>query len=314
MMKVVRFVGREACSSKQYHSLLDDPNAAVIDNASTKANTSITKRLNNRLLQLDLPPTVRDFLDLAITIYISDELSSRAQQKDYWTRQFDVVLPVFALDLWERCEDSLADNLKFLSGDIFNFSWKQRQNIPRYSNHRIKIPRGYYDTVCLFSGGLDSLLGAYRLLKEGRKVLLVGHQADGVTSTAQKNLFNLLQRKFGNSVGYIQFGIGRSRRQNPIFQLPNKVENSHRPRSFLFLAIATAVASSAESESIVIPENGLIALNVPLQISRLGTLSTRTAHPIFISSFREVVHALNIFSGEILNQFLFLSKTEMLDS
>jgi hypothetical protein len=60
------------------------------------------------------------------------------------------------------------------------------------------------------------------------------------------------------------------------------------------------------------PENGLIALNPPLQTSRIGSLSTRTAHPIFMSRYLEWIRAAQIFSGEIRNPFLYESKSEML--
>lgn len=91
----------------------------------------------------------------------------------------------------------------------------------------------------------------------------------------------------------------------------DKVEDTHRPRSFLFLALAVAAARAAEVSEITLPENGLIALNPPLGTSRLGSVSTRTAYPAFVSGFAGVVRAAHIFDGAIRNPFLYQSKTDM---
>jgi len=65
-------------------------------------------------------------------------------------------------------------------------------------------------------------------------------------------------------------------------------------------------------KQVVLPENGLIALNVPLQPSRLGTLSTRTAHPLFVDRFRDFLDDAGLYDGTIENPFLYQSKTDML--
>jgi len=46
--------------------------------------------------------------------------------------------------------------------------------------------------------------------------------------------------------------------------------------------------------------------------ARLGTLSTRTAHPRYLASFSETIDRLGVFSGAVRNPFLFLSKTDMI--
>ena len=87
---------------------------------------------------------------------------------------------------------------------------------------------------------------------------------------------------------------------------------THRPRSLLFLALAVAIANAVKINKIYIPENGLIALNPPLGKSRLGTLSTRTAHPRYLVELAEFLAATHIFKGDIKNPFFFFSKTDML--
>ena len=38
---------------------------------------------------------------------------------------------------------------------------------------------------------------------------------------------------------------------------------------------------------ILVPENGVISINVPLTVRRVGTLSTRTTHPYFIQEIQK---------------------------
>jgi hypothetical protein len=79
----------------------------------------------------------------------------------------------------------------------------------------------------------------------------------------------------------------------------------------LFLALAIAVARTAGITDVVIPENGLIALNIPLQPSRRGTLSTKTAHPKYLLELNLLSSALGLLKGGIRNPFLYDSKTDV---
>jgi hypothetical protein len=58
------------------------------------------------------------------------------------------------------------------------------------------------------------------------------------------------------------------------------------------------------------PENGLIALNVPLDPLRLGAFSTRTTHPFYIARWNELLGKLGI-AGRIENPYWDKTKGEM---
>ncbi len=122
----------------------------------------------------------------------------------------------------------------------------------------------------------------------------------------------MLRKNFPGRLALVQCRVSRGAGSNPRHTLPEKCEDTHRVRSFLFLGIAVAIAAAAKINEIYIPENGLIALNPPLQISRIGSLSTRTAHPLFICRFADFVAEAKLFSGSIRNPFLYQSKTDML--
>jgi len=59
------------------------------------------------------------------------------------------------------------------------------------------------------------------------------------------------------------------------------------------------------------PENGFMTLNIPIQKSRTGSLSTRTTHPAFVLQFLDLCRSLGL-NVSVRNPFLTQSKTDML--
>jgi hypothetical protein len=91
-------------------------------------------------------------------------------------------------------------------------------------------------------------------------------------------------------------------------------EDSTRGRSFLFFALGTLAGSGLEHHCILhAPENGLIALNVPLDPLRAGALSTRTTHPFFMARWNELLAALGV-TVRIDNPYSHRTKGEMASS
>jgi len=311
-MKILRYVGDSSCSDEGYRNALLAGEHAVVDPVSAERNVTVELRRDGRqLIHLPMAAEVRDLVDLAVTAYIADELVSREVMEDGWTRDLDLLIPVRERERWRTGDEQLGKALSFLSQDRWQFTWPERSAMPKGVHHRARLPAGF-DAVCLFSGGIDSLLGACQLLAAGRKVLLVGHQAEPITAAAQKVLARELGTRFPGQVCLVQCRVARAKMEHPKFALPGKVEDSHRPRSFLFLALAVAVARAARIPEVFMPENGLIALNPPLQVSRLGSHSTRTAHPIFLMRLQAFLRAAGVFDGTIRNPFLYESKTDML--
>src|SRR5690606_38756744 len=82
--------------------------------------------------------------------------------------------------------------------------------------------------------------------------------------------------------------------------------------SIIFLALGLLIANTAgEGINIVIPENGLITLNLPLTPSRGGSHSTKTTHPKYINGLNDIFQKIGI-GNRIDNPYRFLTKGEML--
>jgi hypothetical protein len=60
-----------------------------------------------------------------------------------------------------------------------------------------------------------------------------------------------------------------------------------------------------------VPENGVIGVNVPVSPSRVGSLSTRTTHPFFISMLHRVLDQVGI-RNQLRNPYRLMTKGEAL--
>lgn len=86
---------------------------------------------------------------------------------------------------WISLKKELESALHFLSGDIWDFEFCDDGYAPpepysQHSRHRLIKLKGL-DCVSLFSGGLDSAIGAIDLLAAGRAPLLVSHAYKGIS-------------------------------------------------------------------------------------------------------------------------------------
>jgi 7-cyano-7-deazaguanine synthase in queuosine biosynthesis len=154
----------------------------------------------------------------------------------------------------------------------------------------------------LFSGGLDSLVGALDWLEAGKRLLLVSHYDFGQLANIQQTLAAALGRHYGPEQAH-HLGIR--------VQFPQAPELSLRSRSLLYLALGLAVAASFDAATpLIIPENGWISLNPPLTTNRLGSCSTRTTHPYFLEQLAGLWRAVGL-ETPLINPYQDFTKGEV---
>lgn len=251
-----------------------------------------------------------DLLILAAHVHAADTRISRAEQsQDSWTREIRLVIPVSNPGLWQAACPTLTNILNFLTGDQWTVGFRPRpEGFANISTPRAMLFPPSFDSVSLFSGGLDSLIGAIDLLEKGRTPFLISHAGEGATSDAQKALFGKLKQHYAGS----SFRRLRVWMTFPSGLVKNvSSESTTRGRSFLFFAIGVFAGSGLGSDFVLrVPENGLIALNVPLDPLRLGSNSTRTTHPYYMSKWNELLDELGI-DGRVENPYWDKTKGEM---
>jgi hypothetical protein len=256
-----------------------------------------------------VPDLAQDFLCIASCIYATDKAISRDNVDDKWTRNIAIEIPVEHVTVWNAVADSLSECIGFLTGDRWEISFRhgEKRLVQKKSRKRmVRHKRVTGDAVCLFSGGLDSFIGAVDWLTEhpGQKLLLVAHYDGDVSGPAadQRNLMEICAQKFPDRFEFVQTRIGLS---------SGSEDANFRSRSLLFIAMGCYFAELLGSEKpVLIPENGPIALNYPLTPSRRGSCSTRTVHPYFISAINHVLIQVGI-RNPIGNPYEFKTKGEM---
>jgi hypothetical protein len=268
----------------------------------------------NDLVTLGLSPSEIgiDLMILAAHIFAADTRISRlSESQDNWTREMRIVVPVTDPDRWESVTRLLERMLDFLTGDRWSFAFRVRpNNFSHLTPARLRLQtHAPFDKISLFSGGLDSLIGAIDLLEGGATPLLISHAGDGPASAAQTKCFNELKDYYKDNP-FDRFRVTMGFPDN-LVQQTGMSESTTRGRSFLFFALGVLAGTGlGTSFKLTAPENGLIAINVPLDPLRLGALSTRTMHPFYIARWNELLDKMEI-PGQIENPYWKCTKGEM---
>ncbi len=258
-----------------------------------------------------------DLFFIACIVYGTDILVSRKiYGNDGWTRDLELSIPVESPLMFYNCKAELEYALNFLTGDNWHISFEERSlnsmfKIGKRQKVYTESFRTKYKVVNLFSGGMDSLIGAINQLEMSEDSLCLVSHTDSMFKGAKKDQKEILE-------------IIKSRYKH-FFHIPTRVDmskhdisgNSYtkettlRSRSFLFLCMATFVADAIDKTMKVnIPENGTISLNYPLTPSRRSSCSTRTTHPHFLSSFQSVLSKLGL-EHQVVNKYQLCTKGEM---
>lgn len=256
-------------------------------------------------------PIALDFLLLASAVYALDKSFSRDASTDGWTRTFSLTTPVSDQAPWRTARPHLVETLHFLTGDNWALKFTP-QNAQVLRPERTRGRRSSAstvqlggDSVCLFSGGLDSLVGAIDLLESSTaRILLIGHHDGdmGGPFGDQRAILGRLRAAYPRRISSVLVRIG---------QMGGGTEMTLRGRSLLFIALGVFAAGALGSTiSVVIPENGTIALNVPLTPSRRGSCSTRTAHPDYLHKLGCALEQLGL-RNPILNPLSMKTKGEV---
>lgn len=245
-----------------------------------------------------LAPSVQawDFTTIASAVAAADKAIPRDDTADGWTRMIELSICLVEPTTWDAERTKLEMLLRFLTGDFWKLHFlSDGVEPPRAKKPQIRSA----DCVCLLSGGIDSLVGAIDLTNVGRKPLLVSQVVRG-DKEAQKRF----AAELNGSERHCQWSY--SVRHSGVS------EKSTRARSIVFFAFATVAASgvavtNGQPVDIIVPENGFISLNAPLGPGRLGSLSTKTTHPVYMSGIQELWNAVGIQARLI---FPFQDKTK----
>ena len=254
--------------------------AAQGPNANVRVDyESLTRHCGRKLHSL-----LRDLLEIAAIVYVSD---IHLPRNDLFARDLTYLIPVRHPEVWKGQADALARIVSFLSYNAARFEFVQGEG--RRSPKKDFSPKEDERCVALFSGGLDSYVGALDLLeRQKRKPILVSHYSSPMLARAQKDLVKSIGKKH-RRLRHAQVQVcAEGRKLAKLYRLgrpPRQVLYQYA-RSFLFLTLASCVALENGIAEIYIHENGPAALNPALSEARF---STRTTHPTFVRHFSALI-------------------------
>jgi 7-cyano-7-deazaguanine synthase in queuosine biosynthesis len=252
---------------------------------------------------------------LFIKVCIERRLKSGKQRQNLFTADFldqhkqvygDPIDTLFK----ETKEEYRADKI-FKPDETVNLKFNTVREIGNYPEQPyLKFPNSPppfpgADSICLFSGGLDSLAGAlYCYLTEKSQPILVSHRSIQIIDSRQKHLVGLLNERM-QQWKFPHLSLWVNRKGNPA------IENTQRSRSFLYLSIATASAYQLNINKIYLCENGIISFNIPKSGQNIGTMVSKSTHPRFVAQFQKLVRY--VFSRQFIvtNPFILKTKAEV---
>ena len=293
----------------------DNVHVALYDGPSMSGFPRVGSSAKEAVRRLGLPVDARcfDLLTVALAVVAADTFVRRDLQSEVgWGRTLRLIIPLANPAAWDEVTPVLGQALGFLTGDRWSFELRDGGVPPPSPMTRrsslVQVEKA--DLVCLFSGGLDSTIGVLDLKAAGHVPLLVSHAYTGDSGKQQDiqaDAFPELPRL--------------AMLANPSWPLLKTLDKkgfdiTMRGRSFGFLGMAAIAASVLapflqERARLVVPENGFIAINAPLTRRRLGSLSTRTTHPHFLSMMQEVFDRLGV-PAIIDNPYEHKTKGEMI--
>lgn len=258
----------------------------------------IAPTLRTSIRKDGLAPSVPvwDFTSIALAVAAADLAFERSSSPDGWTREFHLEICLCDPGPWSAVRLELESTLRFLTGDFWTLRFLSGGEKPPAATKKRTFDA---DCVSLLSGGVDSLVGAIDLTSAKAKPLLVSQ----VVKDDKKTQHSYAQALSRGS-NHVQWSYA--------VKHPEASEITTRGRSLVFFAFAALAASAIASGKhnpveIVVPENGFISLNVPLSPGRIGSLSTKTTHPIYMEGIQFLFDALGI---EAILSFPYRFKTK----
>lgn len=242
-----------------------------------------------------------DLVRVAGYAFAADQMVSRGGQGDphrrRWRRELALCAPVADPAFWNDADTTtaLSEALGFGTEDRWEFAFSPSPRDDRQLqvgfDVRARDVLADPDCVALLSGGIDSLCATVEAVAaHRRRPVLVSHRTTPPVATPQTRLVAGLQAHFPDwPFPHLSFWIHKRRKE--------AVERTRRTRGFLVAALGAAVAGQVRLPTVLLPDNGYVSVNPPVNAQLVGALNSRSTHPTFL---RLVNHLLDlVFPGGV---------------
>lgn len=232
-----------------------------------------------------------DLVEIMSHVYFTDIFTKRSKKN-----KLDIPVPVINLIFWAEKKSEIEKLLNWVSEEQFNITFIQRAD--NLSDQYNCLPLQSFNKTSLFSGGLDSLAGAFYNYNSGSNDDYLGFVNKNEEGTKQRKIATFYREVFKSSNEII------------IMDKPsgNKEHYIQSTRSLLYLALAIFKSHVNGSNEAKLFENGVLSLNPELS----NRYTTKTTHPKTIYMFNKILHDINQ-NLIIKTPFVFKTKGEILN-
>lgn len=268
-----------------------------------------------------LKPVLADWIDVAVAVYFADRLAVRSNKllprKRYqWGRIINLRVGVREPQIWQQLSvsESLRRLLYFITEDEWNIEFVERRAGKRRAEENVQgllfplVTASKPMRVALYSGGLDSFAGTIRQMYEhpDYEFVLVSGVTNSRQQARQRRQVAEISHALGNDPTHITVPLRRHWQENRRAE-----EWSQRARGFLFLTLGSVTSLAAGAQELFVYENGVGAINLPINGTQVGTYNSRAINPITLIRMADFVRTLTGQEFAISNPFLFKTKGEM---
>jgi 7-cyano-7-deazaguanine synthase in queuosine biosynthesis len=258
------------------------------DPVSFETGTDLSLVLNGKSGPRGISAVAADVLDFAAAVYQIERQVKRKNTSP--PERFTLRMQLRRPDVWTDEAIRAAQDLLYLLGDA---TWEldlYRGLRAPIMTHQAANDKPLPTQVVLFSGGLDSTCGLTTIKAAAAKTQLVSFY------TRQKSL----QAEIASELGYARMSQWRMK-----WTGQSGPGHAFFYRSFLFLALASAIADSWAVRRILQFENGILACAIP---PSTAWVMTKHAHPLLHEHASRLFGALYGGEWDITNPFLSLTK------
>jgi 7-cyano-7-deazaguanine synthase in queuosine biosynthesis len=285
-----------------------------LDWRSTSANLNLRAENLWDALVDEVDGRAADLVRIASCIYGADQEVSRGGPTDLhgtdWRRELHLAIPVVDLAYWsnETTRDHLQLTLNFATGDTWRFWFSPYQQDERSFKLQFGDRQllGNPNCVVLFSGGADSLCATAELITQDHlRPLLVSHRPSPVLDSRQRHLVQLIvERARRYAPAHISFWVHRKGSDAADF--------TQRSRGFLFASLGAALAGHLGLTRVVLPDNGVVSVNLPINGQIVGTMASRSTHPKFLWHFNRLIASMFATPVQVENTLEFRTRPDVL--
>ena len=162
-------------SSIRIGNSYNDEDIHLVPNENLYNGSKVLSSIFGRLNSMEI-----DLLNLTSGIYAAD-LAIKRKEREEFIRTIELNVEVTNYDAFERTKKDLTFALHLLSKDNWRINFIQKSGEP-LTDYNWKQNEG---AILLFSGGIDSMCGAVKIIEEEKDLVLVSHITHGNSEVNQ---------------------------------------------------------------------------------------------------------------------------------